>query len=62
MRTGVSDISERIGVIIKRSERGGEIVDDLLCRTQPHKCRFLLMTVLLQDLTPSNSYQLQKTL
>ncbi len=31
MRTGVSDISERSGVIIKRSERGGEIVDDLLC-------------------------------
>ncbi len=27
----------------------------ILCRTPPHKCGFLLMTVLLQDLTQSNS-------
>ncbi len=53
---------ERIwsGVIIKCSERGGKIVDAplcsnrLLCRIPPHKCGFLLMTVLLQDLTQSN--------
>ncbi len=33
-----------------------EIIDaHILCRTLPHKCGFLLMTVLLQDLTQSNS-------
>ncbi len=48
-------------VIIKCLERGGEIVGAplrshrLLCRIPPHKCGFLLMTVLLQDLTQSNS-------
>ncbi len=47
--------------VIKCSECGGEIVGAslrshrLLCRTPPHKCGFLLMTVLLQDLTQSNS-------
>ncbi len=47
--------------VIKCSERGGEIVGAplrshrLLCRTPPHKCGFLLMTVLLQDWTQSNS-------
>ncbi len=33
-----------------------EIIDaHILCRTLPHKCGFLLMTVLLQDLPQSNS-------
>ncbi len=49
---------ERSGVI-KCSERGvvGAPLHShrLLCRTPPHKCGFLLMTVLLQDLTQSNS-------